>query len=329
SQLDALLYQDNFLLISTLDEILIQDSYNSENVFLVNSKRDRNFNIDKTRKNKVDDFLRILNNENIKSETLVKIKDSLRYYRFYLYENNINSALLNLWIALESLFSNDEKDGNFDLIKSVIPSVTSMYYSREVFDELQLYILKRIEQEKDNSIKNGVYLKLKEYVENNNIYKKRKQFNGVGLLRILSDLDKRDYFINQLNDPYCSHKYGVLSGKFVVEKNHFKEVQRFIKINYSMTQWDLYEIYRIRNSIVHGGKNSNKAREAVYSLEYFYVLLLDDILEKLNANDFKGVFSLTEYFSRSKRSYRNYTDLIGLTLNDSEYRFLVLPYFVL
>jgi hypothetical protein len=333
SKLDIILYQNNFLSINIADEILIQEEKKEENIFLHNLGRDRNFNIDETRKNITTKAFDVLSNKNnlYKDSTITRIKDSLKYYRTYLRENNSDSALLNLWIALESLFSNDKKTNNFDLIKSMIPMVVCFYYLREAFDELQLHILQRIEREKEKNIENGTYFKLKGYVEENNIYKKRledeiretKTFNNVGLFRVLSDPDKKNYFINQINDPYYCHKYEMLNDKIV-------DIKNFLELNYSINQWEIYRIYRIRNATVHSGKGSSMVRDAIYSLEYYYFLLLDDILDKLCSKDYKKTFDINEYFNRLNRSYENYKLLINKEIPEKDiYKFFVLPYFVL
>jgi len=336
-KLDVLLYRNNFLLTDISNEVLVQDKRKEENVFLVKTKRDINFNLDITRKNISVTLFNLLKSEDVEKDTLLKIEDSLKYYRFYLYENNPDSALLNLWIALESLFSSGGKEGNFDLIKSIIPTAASLYYLREMFDELQLHILNKIKQESAKGIKFGIYSNLKNYVENNNIYQKRtsngsrevRSFNNVGLLRILSDVNKKNNFINQIDNSYYFHKYSVLSDKVALENGSFNRLSNFLNLNYTAAQWEICEIYRMRNSIVHGGKGSNLTTEVIYFLEYYYILLLDDILYKLGASDFKNVISIEEYFNRLKRTYDNYNNLINKKIDNNEYKFFVLPYFVL
>lgn len=107
-------------------------------------------------------------------------------------------------------------------------------------------------------------------------------------------------------------------------------MKNFLNLNYSITQWEVYKIYRIRNSIVHGGRGSDYSAEAVYFLEHYYILLLDDLLEKLSSEKFRNILDLEEYFSRIKRSYDNYYDiLISEKITEDKYKLFVLPYFVL
>jgi hypothetical protein len=337
-RLDILLYQNNFLSFSIVDEILINDE-TLKNVFLVDTKRERNFNIYRSRKNISADFIDIMKNSNneIDYDTLARINDSLKYYRFYLNENNTDSALLNLWIALESLFPSYKKSDNFDLIKSIIPTVVSFYYLRETFDDLQLFVQERIKQENSKGIKYGTYFNLKKYVEKNNSYKKRTkygieavaQFNAVGIMKVLSDKEKKEYFMEGIDNPCLNFRCDALSDIITVTEGKFIKLKDFLSLKYSTIQWEIYDIYRIRNSIVHGGRESSLAIEALYFLEYYYVLLLDDILEKLGSSDFKRVLNMEEYLDRVRRSYVDYNNLISEKLNEKEYKLIVLPYFVL
>ncbi|MDM8563524.1 aspartate kinase, partial [Candidatus Marithioploca araucensis] len=66
----------------------------------------------------------------------------------------------------------------------------------------------------------------------------KKQFNNVGLLKVLSDPKKGFYFVDKINDPYFFNKYNNLSNKFISQENSYEDLHKFLNTNYLITQWE-------------------------------------------------------------------------------------------
>ncbi|MEK9147504.1 MAG: hypothetical protein AAB593_01150, partial [Patescibacteria group bacterium] len=75
-------------------------------------------------------------NNFVEEETLFRIENSLRYYNSFLHEDEEDKKLLSLWIAVENLFRNLDKEQNtFEKIKSTVSNLFTLYYVREHCDE--------------------------------------------------------------------------------------------------------------------------------------------------------------------------------------------------
>jgi hypothetical protein len=113
-----------------------------------------------------------LNNETYHFDTKSKISNSIKYYKLFLSSENLEVKLLNLWIALESLFSNiDTSDSSFDKMKSFIPKLISINLMKNYFDEFQTFILHRIEMEEEGKSGYKNHEKIKNIISSKNIIK--------------------------------------------------------------------------------------------------------------------------------------------------------------
>lgn len=344
---DLFIYDDNSFKIVIDELVLLQridvcSATNSNGIFAVcdefweySNERysscnpiERNMNLFNRKEKILDDI------------SLKKINNSLRYYRGFLNETNKELRLLNLWIALESIFADGESSGNFEVIKKILPKVVNLYFLRETLDELQSFLLKQREKENEKGYPVGYYYKLIEEVKKNNIYSREEKmadscelgrFNNVGIFRYMDREANQKKFLEIIkkDGPYVYNKYKDLLK--IIEKDErggMTNLYLFLQLKHSEILRSIVRIYRTRNHIVHCGNQTAMVDAAISTLEFLYFILLDDIFDKATSEDY-GVTNIQEYLDRLGRSYGHYESLLKRKILEEEYKFLILPYFVL
>lgn len=346
AQCDLFLYEKNSCDILVDKIVLLQRNNISQDVFSVNTEEEECFNIKygSIRLLKKNVKLFYTNSmPGVNDSTLVKLKNSIRYYRRFLNESSKELKLLNLWIAFESIFASEKSTNSFNDIKNILPKIVNIYFLREIFDETLSYIIKKTEKEKELiearklQPQYSKYNNLMEYIKQTNTYTKKgfindettNKFNNIGIFRILCCEQKNKQFFEAIKDnPYFFNKYKEIANIVNInQKNRANNILPFLKNRHGQTQRNIARIYRIRNFIVHCGNETKMIDAATSSLESFYFLLLDDILDKLTSEKY-GANSIQEYFDRLKRSHSYYEQLLTKNLTEDEYKFLVLPYFI-
>ncbi|NVP17397.1 hypothetical protein HUU51_01640 [Candidatus Gracilibacteria bacterium] len=329
--LDTFLYEFNALKLNISPISLLS---NNERIFIVDDGYSEYVNRKKGNEHNIISLNKILNSESYDFDTRSKISNSIKYYKLFLASENSEVKLLNLWIALESLFSGiDSSDGSFEKLKSFIPKLISMNLMKNYFDEFQNFILHRIEMENENESKYKNHNKIKNIISRSNKVKDNfgednEKFNNVGIFKyfITNDFTEIETL---LHNPYFIQKYKRLKNLIEIDKDGtYKRLHIFLKRYENEVKWILTKIYRYRNYIVHGGKKID-TNIIINDLEFFYLELVDDILDKIGCN-YLYINSLDEYFSRVNRSYNLYDKGINNRLKDHNisYKNTVLPYIV-
>lgn len=255
--LDTFLYEFNALKLIITNSSLIS---NTERVFIINDWYTEYINRKKSNEHNIIFLNKILNNKNYNLETKNKISNSIKYYKLFLSSENTEVKLLNLWIALESLFSNiDTNDGSFDRLKSFIPKLLSMNLMKNYFDEFQSFILHKIEMENEADSEYRNHEKIKNLISSKNIiinwsWDKEEKFNNVAIFKYFVSNDFKvieDY----LRNPYFIQKYKRLVNILEIDNNwQYKILHTFLKRYEKNIKWLLTKIYRYRNYIVHWWK---------------------------------------------------------------------------
>ena len=329
--LDTFLYEFNALklIISKFSLVAHEDvlfATNDTYIEYVNRKKSNEYNIIALNK--------ILNNREYDFETKNKISNSIKYYKLFQFSENTEVKLLNLWIALESLFSNIESnDWAFEKLKSFIPKLISMNLMKNYFDEFQSFILHRIEMEEDKNSRYRNHEKIKKLISSNNIitnkdWEKEEKFNIVWIFKYFSTY-WYDHIEKLLLNPYFKQKYKRLISKLETDESwQFKNLHTFLKRYEKNTKCLINRIYRYRNYIVHWWKKVD-TENIINDLEFIYLELIDDILDKI-WTDYLYIDSLEEYFSRINRTYNLYDKWINPRLKDHKIwkKNVVLPHIV-
>lgn len=329
--LDTFLYEFNALKLNIFQISLLS---NNERIFVVDDWYFEYVNRKKWNEYNIVSLNRILNNENYNFDTRSKISNSIKYYKLFLSSENSEVKLLNLWIALESLFSwIESNDWSFEKLKSFIPKLLSMNLMKNYFDEFQGFILHRIEMEYENDSKYKNHEKIKNIIAHSNKVKNtcwsdEEKFNIVWIFKffITNDFTELEEL---LHNPYFIQKYKRLKNLIELDSDWtYKKLHTFLKRHENKTKWLLTKIYRYRNYIVHWWKKID-TDIIINDLEFIYLELVDDILDKIGSN-YLYINSLDEYFSRVNRSYNLYDKWINNRFKDHNISLknTVLPYIV-
>ena len=316
---DTFLYEFNALKLIIFKNSLISDE---DRIYVINDLYNEYINRKKWNEHNIISLNKILNNENYHIDTKSKISNSIKYYKLFLSSENSEVKLLNLWIALESLFSNvNNNENSFEKLKSFIPKLISMNLMKNYFDEFQNFILHKIDMENENNSKYKNHTEIKNIIQgknktwNKNNWKKEEKFNNVWIFKIfnqgefekIKELLQNEYFIQKYNRLY----------KIIYKDDNwnYKNLLTYLKWYENKIKWILTKIYRYRNYIVHWWKKID-TEEAINDLEFLYLELIDDILEKI-WTDYLLISSLDEYFSRTNRSYNIYEKWINTRLKNN------------
>lgn len=329
--LDTFLYEFNALKLNIYQISLLS---NNERIFIVDDWYSEYVNRKKWNEYNIISLNRILNSENYDFDTRSKISNSIKYYKLFLSSENSEVKLLNLWIALESLFSwIESSDWSFNKLKAFIPKLLSMNLMKNYFDEFQNFILHKIEMEDWNNSKYRNHEKIKNIISQSNKVKNTfwgndEKFNNVWIFKYFL---KNDFLELEelLHNPYFIQKYKRLKNLIELDTDWtYKRLHTFLKRYENEIKWLLTKIYRYRNYIVHWWKKID-TDIIINDLEFVYLELVDDILDKIWC-DYLYINSLDEYFSRVNRSYNLYDKWINNRLKDCSisHTNTVLPFIV-
>jgi hypothetical protein len=185
----------------------------------------------------------------------------------------------------------------------------------------------------ENNSKYKNHEKIKNIISSKNKIKntfwiEEEKFNNVGIFKYFVSNDFED-IEKLLYNPYFIQKYKRLINILEVDKMwQYKKLHTFLKRYENKTKWLLTKIYRYRNYIVHWWKKID-TEEAINDLEFIYLELIDDILNKIGT-DYLYIDSLEEYFSRINRTYNVYEKWINNRLKEHNISHVntVLPHIV-
>lgn len=250
------------------------------------------------------------------------LSNSIKYYSLFLSSDDQEIKLLNLWIALESLFSLwDWNDKWFEKMKTFIPKLMALNLVKNYFDEFQYFILYKEKVESENGIKYKNFLKIKTIISNNNEWK----FNNVGIFKFFINW-KFDEIKDFIRNEYFIQKYSRLEKIVLKEANSYKFLYEHFKNHERDIKWLLVKIYRYRNYIVHWWKKVD-TEKVINELEFLYLSFIEDIFNKL-WEEYLQIFNLNEYFIRMNRTYDYYEKGINPRVNEVSLNetWIVLPY---
>lgn len=326
---DTFLYEFNALKLHILPVIILS---NGNNFFVVDTWYSEYVNRKKWNEYNIISLNKILSNTSFDEDTKIKLSNSIKYYKLFLWNENPEVRMLNLWIALESLFSSiDWNEWAFNKLKSFLPKLLSMNLMKNYFDEFQAFILHRIDMENE---KNSLYKnheRIRNIISNSNqVLNKNwfneEKFNNVWIFKYFASSDIKE--IEELmQNPYFIQKYNRLKDLINTDsKGQYTKLHTFLKRYENETRWLIAKIYRYRNYIVHWWKHID-TNIIINDLEFIYLELFDDIIDKIWC-DYLYIYSLDEYFARINRSYILYDKWINSRIKDQNiwYKNTVLPF---
>ncbi len=313
--IDIFRYEFNAASISIVPAYVTktQNSKWEDRMFYVDDEKTDFFNRKKWKIDNVANIFKMFNGEDIHQESLQILKNSLKYYHLSANEKYLEWKILNLWIALESLFAHWlDGDIGFSKLENFSPVLYNFNIIKEYFDEVQDFILSKVEIEKQKWLPYCNYTQIKRDIENKNLVYDQNQwgkipkFNNIACMLWVQSDD-----LSKITNEYYRQKYLRLKSLILKDKSwNYSELPRFFGKNASKIKRLINKIYRYRNYIVHWGKSIESNARIYADLEFIYITIMDDIFEKFTSDNYQ-IHSLDAYFSRIKRSYDFYARQIN------------------
>lgn len=223
---------------------------------------------------------KIMNSDYIDESSKQKIKTLLKFYRYSCDSNIPEHKLLNLWIGWEHIFSlNMFRNGHtWDNIYRFFPKIHSIGYIEKVFLDIIHAQFKR------NNLST---------VELDRLISSDNKFKVSNLYSILKNGGEK---WNELISLKFLDNDDLTKVKLHRLKEKTKHPKDFIKEHEAKIEWELFRIYRTRNTIVHKGNIEELGlpiEVLTFRLEQFYKSLLEIILENLSySNRYKNIEQL-------------------------------------
>lgn len=198
---------------------------------------------------------------------------SLGYHKQAVTATSDEARLVNLWIALESIFQYGEESIIERITKHIPPSLSTSYV-RSMLNAIPIEIKDRW-RGSDTTL-------LRQYL------KKSTKFylDGLDLLSILIDDESSDR-AKAFNDILSGNlllKYRIGKLRNEVFKTP-KKLHETITNHTKNVEWQLHRIYRTRNYIMHCGKCPLGTRQLIQNLHSYYIVTIHNIIHDLYSDN--------------------------------------------
>lgn len=195
--------------------------------------------------------MEILLRPKIPNETKLRIVTGLRYLRLGLTDEISDGQILNLWIGLESLLAKVER-GQIASLRQCVSQMMSIKHIGRLALNLR------------EDLKRCKVLSIDDLEE---------------LLTILLEEAKRQDLINTAAEyPLLQHRIRQMAN--IIRDND--SVLRAIRRHQVDVEWHIQRLYRIRNSIVHGGPLPKDLTGLVSNLAAYLWTILTEIIESFS-----------------------------------------------
>lgn len=206
-------------------------------------------------------------NQKIDPETKEKIKSAIRYLRFGHEAVELEHQLINYWIGLEYLFSN-ERDSTFTRIKTIFPTLhTLVYLQRNLKDFHQAIIQRDLAGGTRHFEPGRIDCMLQE-----------------SCLESIRDDHYQDF-------PLLSYRAWRFKNKILK-----KGIKIYLNQHQKHLVWHLARIYRARNLIIHEAKHSFVNQTLTSNLRYYLTFSLSFLMDYFAENDLEAR-NLQEFFA--------------------------------
>ena len=251
-------------------------------------------------KSKNEKIQKIYQSDIIDDKTQQKVQTIFRFYKYFLNSDTIEHKFLNLWIWWEHIFSLDlwKEKHTWSNIQLYYPYIDSLFYSESILRDL---LQVQCQRSKSYSEFNLLIWDDHELMVTN-LYKiiKEKWDDWDKLLKIKSIRD---------ND--------LVKVKLFRFHEKLKSPKAFIVNNNNKIKWNLYRLYRVRNSIVHKWNTESMwlpLEMLTLDLESYYTNLLDIILYRFSIDDrFENIEQLFVAWEKTYQYLHNEKWLSSMT----------------
>lgn len=206
-------------------------------------------------------------NQNIDSETKEKIKSAIRYLRFGHEAVELEHQLINYWIGLEYLFSN-ERDSTFTRIKTIFPTLHTLVYLQRNPKDFHQAIIQR------------------------DLAAATRDFDmeRIDCMLLESCLESiRDDHYQEF--PLLSYRAWRFKNKILK-----KGIKPYLDQHQQHLVWHLARIYRARNLIIHEAKHSFVNQTLTSNLRYYLTFSLSFLMDYFSGSNTEAR-NLQEFFA--------------------------------
>lgn len=223
---------------------------------------------------------KILESDYIEHSSKQKIKTLLKFYRYYCDANISEHKLLNLWIGWEHVFSFGffRHSHTWSNVCKFFPKIHSLWYMNKIFSDIIYVQFHR----GGNNVAD-----VDQLISDN---PKFKIPNLYSILKIGGEKWEKLIKLKFLNED------DLTKVKLYRLREKTKNPKKFIKEHEAKIEWELFRMYRVRNTIVHKGNVRELGlpiEVLTFRLELFYKDLLEIILDNLSyGNRYKNIEQL-------------------------------------
>lgn len=219
----------------------------------------------------------------IKTQDSDQITASLQYHKLSMLARSDESRLVNLWIALESLFQQG-KGAIIGRICDYLPSSLALDYPLNISKNLPINI--RALWRKSNP--SGLLAHLK--------FSNRHMLNPYDMLSIF--LDSEDGVVRSAFNNFSSDHPLLLYRVYRLGKEMFKKpkhLKKRLEEHRETIEWQICRIYRGRNFVMHQGICPNRVRQLIQHLHIYYILVIHSLIQDLRFNNNWSIFDAFEH----------------------------------
>lgn len=210
--------------------------------------------------------------ENAKRDDFYKIDKVIQTHNTALNSYDINNSFLNLWSVIEIIgvdgFGGDKSKIN-QILTNIVPILKRNYVNR-IFEELHDYLKANLDIESYNELISGIN------EEGTDEYK----IACMVALDEYEDIRQKAYEYLSCYPLIRSRIYQLHEDVFKKKKLFLSEIKRYDR----RISWHLQRLYRVRNSIIHSGKECDNIVSLVEHLHSYVDEIVLDIIDRMTRN---------------------------------------------
>jgi hypothetical protein len=225
--------------------------------------------------------------------SLAKLQAGLRYLRVGSGAGELESKLLNYWIAIEYLFSShDASVDKTSRLQEYFNKIHSLSYATRLFQNLN-HDVKNLAQE--------------------SVFSLYDQINCQYLANTITEIEAMTIIDDH---PLLAYRISILKERFKDADAIKKELKR----HQSNLQRNLLRIYRVRNEIVHSAAKDRNIADITAHLKYYLIFVIngfiDFVINHPTDADNDGNISIDDYFVIAKITMESLMFSKNLNLNE-------------
>ncbi len=211
--------------------------------------------------------------DNVKNKNCNLYNSSINYYFLSKKTDESSLCFLNLWIALETIFQENDGNSIIGRIKDNLPEIVASFYIKDLLRELSKDIVRCLE--------------LYDFTDFNSLFPNstKKNISSKDLILILTD-EKNGNKIKKLlafasQNELFGFRINEMWEKFFKDKTILK---KRIELHINNMRWQVSRLYRIRNKIMHQGVDGIELSHYTHHLNHYYLDVFYRVLNTIIKN---------------------------------------------